>query len=253
LSPQSRKYFLQAKMRREREQHAADRILRRSARGAVPIARTARGRFGTRARGKQRSRQAPFSPPEDWHEPSGPRSRADAPGFKTIVQPAGRGFRHVVKPSEIRDRLAKLPSEFVAPLEVVQLSRMTRKKALFSCYGMQWGNSIYLYPLEEDRIERHGRPPKPAHLQEAKTFGGKWIQVAGNEWHLIWSESALKDFYLNNILIHELGHLLDRRNASYGDREAFAEWFALEYGYSTGQRRAARRRTGRPARRHHRR
>ncbi len=43
--------------------------------------------------------------------------------------------------------------------------------------------------------------------------------------------AAIKDFYLNNILIHELGHLLDERNTSYTDRERYAEWFAIKYGY----------------------
>ena len=32
-------------------------------------------------------------------------------------------------------------------------------------------------------------------------------------WKLIWTEQSIKDFYLNNILIHELGHLLDDRNS----------------------------------------
>jgi hypothetical protein len=46
----------------------------------------------------------------------------------------------------------------------------------------------------------------------------------------VWTESAIRDFYLNNILIHELGHLLDDRNDSYVDRERYAEWFAIRYG-----------------------
>ena len=62
-------------------------------------------------------------------------------------------------------------------------------------------------------------------------FGGRWIQDGGSHWRLVWSERAIKDFYLNNILIHELGHLLDDRNSGYVDRERFAEWFALEHGY----------------------
>lgn len=30
-------------------------------------------------------------------------------------------------------------------LQVVQLSRMTRKKKTYPCYGMQWGRALYLY------------------------------------------------------------------------------------------------------------
>ena len=42
---------------------------------------------------------------------------------------------------------------------------------------------------------------------------------------------AAQDFYLNNILIHELGHLVDERNTGYIERERYAEWFAVQYGY----------------------
>ncbi len=45
------------------------------------------------------------------------------------------------------------PQHMLANLEVVQLSHMTRKKQSFPCYGMQWGTSLYLYPIEENLIE----------------------------------------------------------------------------------------------------
>ena len=48
---------------------------------------------------------------------------------------------------------------------------------------------------------------------------------------LIWTEQTIKDFYLNNVLIHEIGHLNDARNTKPNDRERFANWFAIEYGY----------------------
>ncbi len=49
--------------------------------------------------------------------------------------------------------------------------------------------------------------------------------------------------------MHELGHLLDDRNTSYVDRERFAEWFAVQYGYlpTRSQRSAA----NKPVRRRH--
>jgi hypothetical protein len=95
---------------------------------------------------------------------------------------------------------------------------------------MQWGSSLYLYPIEESLVEYYDRPPKPAQANEARMYGGRWVQD-GTQWRLVWTEKAIKDFYLNNILIHELGHLVDDRNTRYEDRERFAEWFALHYGY----------------------
>lgn len=113
---------------------------------------------------------------------------------------------------------------------------MTRKKESFACYGMQWGSCLYLYPMEETLDEWYNQPPKPNQVNEAEMYGGRWIQEEPNLWRLKWTEKAIRDFYLNNILIHELGHLLDDRNTSYQDRERFAEWFAVEYGYRRSQR-----------------
>ena len=115
-------------------------------------------------------------------------------------------------------------------VEVIQLSRMTRKRQLFPCYGMQWGASVYLYPIEDSLIETYIRPPTPQQQIEARMFGGVWSEADG-EWTLTWTPENLKDFYLNNVLIHEIGHVLDKRNTRTEDRERYANWFAIEHGY----------------------
>ena len=70
-------------------------------------------------------------------------------------------------------------------------------------------------------------------------YGGRWEPAGNGRWRLVWTLDAVKDFYLNNILLHELGHLLDNRNTRTVDRERYAEWFAVHYGYLPTQ--AARR------------
>ncbi len=196
-----------------------------------PPRAVARGvRLSKRARIALRNQRLPFVPPEDWHEP-----REDGADYRVIVQAPGEGFRHVVTPDEVRTRLAQLPAGFLRGLEVVQFSRMTRKKQSFPCYGLQWGSTVYLYPIEQNLIEYYPRPPKPSQLVEARMYGGQWEQDAPGSWRLVWTEAALKDFYLNNILIHEIGHLLDDRNNRSVDRERYAEWFALQHGYRATQ------------------
>ncbi|HUG71345.1 MAG TPA: hypothetical protein VMM76_26585 [Pirellulaceae bacterium] len=186
---------------------------------SVVVAKRSRGRIG--------EDRGPFNPPEDWHEPHD----ASTDSFEVVVQSPGHGYQHVVAEADIRQRLSKLPAKFTAQLQVVQLSRMTRKKRSFPCYGMQWGTAIYLYPVEAELIEYFVRPPRPAEYNETRLFGGKWEQEGVSLWKLRWTPAAIRDFYLNNVLIHELGHLLDKRNTSYQDRERYAEWFAIEYGY----------------------
>ena len=86
----------------------------------------------------QRNARLPFAPPEDWYDTT------EAADYRIVVQDAGPGYRHVVTPAQVRERLSEVPSRFLEQLEVVQLSRMTRKKQSFPCYGMQWGNALYL-------------------------------------------------------------------------------------------------------------
>jgi hypothetical protein len=185
---------------------------------------------GKRARGGQSNERLPFVPPETWHEPV----ESGRP-YRFVLQAPGRGYRHVLSVDEVRQRLDQLPDWFIRPLEVVQFSQMTRKKQSFPCYGMQWGAALYLYPIEEGLVEYYNQPPKPSQVNEARMYGGRWVQESGNLWKLAWTLPALKDFYLNNILIHELGHLLDDRNSRAADRERFAEWFAVRYGYRPTQ------------------
>ena len=170
-----------------------------------------------------------FNAPEIWHPP------LEKKKARYIVQPAGRGFRHAVTVAEVRERLSLLPRQFTRPLEVVQFSSMTRKRQLFPCYGMQWGASVYLYPMEESLVEIYRRPPTPQQQIEARMFGGCWSED-GKLWRLTWTEETIKDFYLNNVLIHEVGHLNDARNSNSHSRERFANWFAIEYGYRPTRR-----------------
>jgi len=205
-------------------------------------------RWSRRGRRTQAARNTcePFAPPEDWHEPDG-----EVDGYRVVVQQPGEGYRHILTPAQIRRRLENVPQAFLESLEVVQLSRMTQKKKRFPCYGMQWGSTLYLYPLEESLEELFYVPPRPEVVNEAKMYGGRWDDSTPGVWRLIWSTSTIEDFYLNNILIHELGHLVDDRNNSYTDRERYAEWFAIHHGYRPSGGGKTRRRTS-IRRRHHR-
>src|SRR5687767_13361002 len=79
--------------------------------------------MGKRARIGGMALRGPYLPPENWYEP-----KKDFGGkYRVIVQSPGAGYRHVVTAEDVRNRLAQLPKWMVKPLQVVQLSRMTRK------------------------------------------------------------------------------------------------------------------------------
>ena len=170
-----------------------------------------------------------FDAPEVWHDPVSSDDLHDH-DLKIVSQPAGRGYIHPVSADDVRERVLQLPAEFQEKLDIVQFSRMTKKRRLFPCYGLQWGTAVYLYPIEESLEELYVRAPRPAQRIETEMYGGRWVQD-GNLWRLIWTETTIRDFYLNNVLIHEIGHINDDRNTSFRKREQFADWFAVEYGY----------------------
>ena len=170
-----------------------------------------------------------FDAPEVWHDPVS-SDETHAHELQIVTQPAGRGYMHPVSADDVRERVLQLPAEFQAKLDIVQFSRMTKKRRLFPCYGLQWGTAVYLYPIEESLQELYVRAPRPAQRIETEMYGGRWVQE-GNLWRLVWTETTIRDFYLNNVLIHEIGHINDDRNTSFRKREQFADWFAVEYGY----------------------
>jgi hypothetical protein len=186
--------------------------------------RSVRPAAAYRQRGGQTAGSSVFSAPETWHE-------AQQPGqIRFVEQPAGTNYVHPVSVEQIRQRISLLPREISRQVQVVQLSTMTRKRRLFPCYGMQWGPNVYLYPIESTLVETYVRPPTPQQQVEAKMFGGVWSHHH-DEWRLTWTAETIADFYLNNVLIHEIGHILDQRNTRTVDRERYAIWFATEFGF----------------------
>ena len=170
------------------------------------------------------AQSAAFSAPETWYEPQ------ERDTVRYVMNSAGNGFLHPVTIDEVRQRIAELPSRFTQAIEVIQFSSMTRKRSLFPLYGMQWGPNIYLYPIEASLQETYHRPPHPQQLIEARMYGGVWTQN-GPIWQLRWTPDSIRDFYLNNVLVHEIGHVNDQRNTNSAARERYANWFATEYGY----------------------
>lgn len=220
-------------MRRiQRQRHTASK--KRGANGRSNKGRgSVRPATAHRKRGSGERERPEFNAAEVWHEPLDDESNNE---IRYVTHEPGEGYVHPVTASDVERRLRDFPKKFLKGVDVIQFSPMTNKRRLFPCYGMQWGSTVYLYPIEESLIELYVRPPRPAQLVEAKMYGGHWSQD-GDLWQLRWTPQAICDFYLNSILIHEIGHINDPRNSSYTDRERFADWFAIEYGYRASRKR----------------
>jgi hypothetical protein len=149
------------------------------------------------------------------------------------IEDPGSDFHHPVTMCEVLERLTQLPREITGRIGVRldHLSMPHLRSPSLPAYGMQWGSAVYLLPIEASRIEKYPVLPSVIYRQELEKFGAQWKWNRDtDQWECHWSKEALRIFYLENVLIHEIGHLLDNRNTSVRKHEAFANAFADHYG-----------------------
>jgi hypothetical protein len=136
-----------------------------------------------------------------------------APAFpRIIVLPPTRGFIHPCTREQVAERLAQMPPAHLAALRAVFLLSGRRKQVRswysdLACYGFYWNDCVFLcahpYELRERTVD------------------------------------ALRDYYLNDVLVHEVAHHIDRhRNAPDVKKENFANGFVEQ---QVAKRRGARR------------
>lgn len=150
-------------------------------------------------------------------------------GIYFHVEPAGKGFFHVLSVEEILDRINQQPHSHLNGIHCVVLPRMTRKRQRLNIYGLAWGSTVYLYPSPEDRLHVYENDIPNVYRVEARKYGAKIIEE-GNTKAVQWTDESLRHYYLENVLLHELAHTYDCRNTRLKDREAFAEAYVQKYG-----------------------
>ncbi|MCA9412576.1 MAG: hypothetical protein KC944_15280, partial [Candidatus Omnitrophica bacterium] len=98
-------------------------------------------------------------------------------------------------------------------------------------YGAYSPSRIFLYAFPKDIPGYNcGSLPKPTIQREYERMGGRFT-LQGKQWVLKFDEESLRNFYLWDVLPHEIGHHVDRANFYTDNRrsERFAEWFAQEF------------------------
>jgi len=141
---------------------------------------------------------------------------------------------------DIRTTLDQLPAISRARLTHVWLRRIRKsdweaQRKPFALFIAGSGvRLIVLYPWPRDLLLRFGpRKPPQKKLREYARWNPELIQD-GPDWCLRWSEAALRLFYLEHLLLHEIGHHVDffyRRwsKANHKQVEEFANQYAVEW------------------------
>ncbi|MEO0375893.1 MAG: hypothetical protein AAF329_14970 [Cyanobacteria bacterium P01_A01_bin.17] len=162
-----------------------------------------------------------------------------------IVDNPSRDYFFPLSTEEISRELQHLPSHDWSDITHIWLRRFKTTEyengeipfAKFICgSGVRL---IVLYPWPNDlRLFISKKRPKEHQLRLFKEYTTSLVETA-NGWFLEWTVPALKDFYTETLLFHEIGHNVDwyRRHWTAASRQS-AEEFADQYAYEfTSQRR----------------
>ncbi len=155
-----------------------------------------------------------------------------------IVKPVHSNFMLPLTRQCIRTTIDSIPSEFTKDLKgIVALSGSRTQERVFRnifSYGRYFDGSIWLHPYPKSAmVMRYTSLPKPHILNDYRRVGAK-IEGENNRWSISFDSGSLRDFYLRDVLLHEVGHHVDALNnltKTHRKSEGYAEWFASEYGF----------------------
>lgn len=171
------------------------------------------------------------------HSLSAPGPHDDLPIF--IVDNPSRDFFFPLQPDEISRELKHLPQHDWSTITHIWLRRFKKTEyengelplAEFICgSGVRL---VVLYPWPSDlRLFISEKRPSERQLKLYADYTSSLIET-DDGWYLDWTLPELKNFYIETLLFHEIGHNIDwykRRwtMANRRSREEFADQYAYE-------------------------
>jgi hypothetical protein len=130
--------------------------------------------------------------------------------------------------TDLAEVLSSIPREFVTGLIGVYLMGGTARQARTRVvtYGMYWRDRIFLFPVSARKLET-GWTCSSNHAERQRyRAAGASVRTARRETFVSFDQHSLREFYLHDVLLHEVGHHTDRVHRSQRERERFAHWFA---------------------------
>jgi hypothetical protein len=126
-----------------------------------------------------------------------------------------RDFFFPVSVEDVRQVLAQLPAVCRDSLTHVWFRRVkktdweARRKPLAAFIAGSGVRLVVLYAWPRDLLFRFGaKKPARKKLREFARWGPELIRDGG-EWCLRWTEDSLRLFYLQHLVLHEIGHHVD--------------------------------------------
>ena len=137
---------------------------------------------------------------------------------------------------DLKSEYDKIPLTFRVGLKGIFLLGGTAKiestsKTKFR-YGTYWNNCIFIHPYPQKLlVKNHIKSPRPHTLNDYIRVGAE-VKILNKGVSIEFTEQSLREFYLRDVFVHEMGHHVDRFfKKNEAKSEGFAEWFATEYGF----------------------
>lgn len=167
------------------------------------------------------------------------RLRSDEPKPIIEVEPSSEysGFIMPLSCDDVYEALNSIPDEFTDGLEgvfsMMGPSKKQSKAWSLYCYGIYWRCCIFLFPYPRGWMSFRAKRLQPHILQEYERAGAEIINDGHKDLLVRFNDESLREFYLRDVLIHEIGHHVDRSSSAKKTTkvEGFANWFATEYGF----------------------
>ena len=164
-----------------------------------------------------------------------------------IIENTSRDFYFPVTIDEIKDTLKKLPKEHTEYITHIWLDKVKKSEYL---KGNTWqgqftcGSKVYLiklYAISKDNKMLFGQiKPTTKQLSFYKQYC-KDLQHDKNGWYLQFTADSYKKYYLEKLLLHEIGHCVDYiyqrhwSKANLKQVEDFADNYAVIWSNSIKQ------------------
>jgi hypothetical protein len=134
---------------------------------------------------------------------------------------------------DIASVLVAVPASFLADLDGVFLLGGSAKQLRVATsdlfhYGCYQERRIFLHAFPRELMrQRTARAPRPNIVQAYRRAGVSWTR-RGSKYEIEFTDTTLRNFYLYDVLLHELGHHVDRRTRKHDKQgaERYAKWFA---------------------------
>jgi hypothetical protein len=149
------------------------------------------------------------------------------------LAPVDARFIQPVTVDEVVEVLTSVPGVFLRELKSLLILGGTSKQDKLATgrafhYGCYRAGRICLHAFpKRTLVQNLRRPHKPSTRQAYERMGARYRLERG-QWRLEFDMESLRRFFLYDVLLHEVGHHVDRRNRYKATRqsERFAVWFA---------------------------